>query len=83
MSGMTAEEKEKYLFNIDKMGKNSATRQDMIDNGNIIKAVMDRLPNDQKEIVENFLNNAKKKYGKEMLRGFRQITFNSMSHKNT
>ena len=44
MDEMTADEKGNYLSVLDKMRGNTATKQDLINNGLIIQAVINRLP---------------------------------------
>ncbi|MBF0595203.1 MAG: hypothetical protein HQL22_09570 [Candidatus Omnitrophica bacterium] len=67
LSAMTAEERVGYLAVVDKMVRGSATRQDMIANGNLVNDVIGRLPYAKQKAVKSFMSSFKKAHGVEML----------------
>ncbi len=70
MGEMTSDEKESYLAVLDKMRTNNATKQDLINNGLMLQAVENRLPNEKKVIVQGFFNNMDRKVGDDMVKAY-------------
>ena len=64
---MTEEEKANFQTVLDKMRTNTATKQDLINNGLIIQVVLPRLPDDKKAFVQKFFSDADHSVGNDMV----------------